>query len=131
MTIDHGTGLRLAGGDLVFTEGRPDQVSGLANLMQALTLRVLTPLGSDPYDVRYGFDAAAVFTGPGGVSEVIDLLRLNLVRTLGSDPRVRDLRDIQITDVPGSGRRTWRVEVSIVAVDGGSFTLGLDLGGQR
>lgn len=126
----HGTGLRIADGDIVFTGGHLDLVSGVHNLTQALTLRLLTPLGSDPYDVRYGFDAAAVFTGGGDLSEVVDLLRLNLVRTLGSDPRVHDIRDIRISDVPGGGRRTWRAEVSIVAEDDSPITLGLDLGGQ-
>jgi hypothetical protein len=125
-----GTGPRIADGDLVFTGGQLDLVSGVHNLTQALTLRLLTPLGSDRYDVRYGFDAAAVFTGGGDLGEVVDLLRLNLVRTLGADPRVRDIRDIRISDVPGGARRAWRAEVLVVAEDDSPITIGLDLGGQ-
>jgi hypothetical protein len=131
MSIEHGTGLRLADGDLVFGNGALETVSGTENLIQALTLRVLTPFGGDPYDVRYGFDAAAVLTGSGDLREVVDLLRLNLVKTLATEPRIADVQEVQVTDTPGSERRTWRVRVAVVAADGAPVALGLELGGGR
>ena len=128
MTSPHGTGLRVDGGDIVVRDGRLELVSGVTNLAQALQLRVLTPLGSDRYDVRYGLDTQAIFTSAGGASATGDLIRLNLVRTLGSDPRVGEIRDIRLTDQPGTGSRAWRVEVLITASDGTPSTLALELG---
>jgi hypothetical protein len=42
-----GRGLRVDDGDLVLDGGDLAEVTGIANLTQALTLRVLTPFGSD------------------------------------------------------------------------------------
>jgi hypothetical protein len=130
MTTDLGIGLEVEHGDIVFEGGDLAMVAGPANLAQALELRVLTPLGSDRYDVRYGLDAAAVFTGPGGPNEVRDLLRLNLVRTLGADPRVGDIREIDVTGTPVADR-VWNAQVSIVAAGGSPVTLVLSIGGAR
>ena len=127
-TAVHGTGLRVVDGDIVVDDGRLALVDGPENLAQSLRLRVLTPLGSDRYHVRYGLDTIAIFTGPHGVREVRDLLVLNLVRTLGTDPRVHDVRDVTVVPVEGTDRRTWRAEVSIVDAAGGPAVLVLDVG---
>ncbi|WP_141717315.1 hypothetical protein [Nocardia altamirensis] len=112
-------GIRLEHGDLVLTKGELELVTGLPNLAQALQIRVLTPLGTDRYDTRYGFDYGAVFTAPVSAQEMRDLVRLNLVRTIGTDPRVQDIRDIEIVDAGTDPRhRTWRVDVSITTSDG-------------
>ncbi len=130
MTTPHGTGLRVDNGDVVFEDGRLALISGLANLAQALQLRVLTPLGSDRYDVRYGLDVEGIFASAGVASEVGDVIRLNLVRTLGSEPRVQDIRDIRIEPLDGTGRRAWRAEVSIVTADGSASELTVKVGAR-
>jgi hypothetical protein len=122
----------------------PREVSGEQNLLQALQLRVLTPLGSDRFNVTYGLDTRQIFTAAGGVRMTKDLIRLNLVRTLGSDRRVRDVRDIVFMDDPDymaahgvteeearlqRQSRLWSVEVDLELVPSGDLTLGLQVGG--
>jgi hypothetical protein len=124
-----GTGLGVSDGDLVLSGGDLVTVSGLTNLLQALELRVLTPLGSDRYDTRYGLDTQAVFTQPGGARAGRDVLRLNLVRTLGTDRRVQEVRDVQIADDAQSRRsRVWSATVSLVTADNTPATLTLGIG---
>jgi hypothetical protein len=127
--VTYGHGLELDDGDLVLTGGRLSEVDGLANLVQALTLRVLTPLGDDRFDTRYGFDAAAVFGQPVGAPAVADLIRLNLVRTLATDPRVAEVSDVSFLD-PAAGRtgRVWTVAVTVVTADGSPQTLTVRVG---
>jgi hypothetical protein len=136
-----GHGLAVEEGDLVLeragTAVRLAAVRGRANLLQALRLRVLTPLGDDRFNAAYGLDLGAAFTAPGGVRRVKDLLRLNLVRTLSTDPRVADVREVVFedereddlaTDVPPPRlRRSWAIDVVLDTVGGGSDTLHLDL----
>lgn len=121
-----GHSLLLRDGDLVLERGRLAEVDGLANLMQALTLRVLTPLGSDSYHVGYGFDFASVLSEAGGQQAVRDMIRLNLVRALSADPRVLELRDVELL-ADSADRRSWTVQVSIIAAGGRPQALTLSL----
>lgn len=118
-----GFGLRLADGDLVLEDGTLAMIEGLPNLIQALTLRVLTPFGADIFNTTYGFDAAAVFGRPVAARTVADLIRLNLVRALAADARVREVLDVVVT--PDVDRRLWTAEASVVTLDGRSQTLPL------
>ncbi|MEJ3748622.1 hypothetical protein WEI85_35745 [Actinomycetes bacterium KLBMP 9797] len=122
-TAGLGFGLRLADGDLVVEDGALATVDGLPNLIQALTLRVLTPFGSDIFNATYGFDAAGVFGRPASARTVADLIRLNLVRTLATDARVREVDDVVVT--PDADRRGWTAEVTVVPFDGQPRTLPL------
>ncbi|MGI8334814.1 hypothetical protein ACRYCC_33090 [Actinomadura scrupuli] len=140
MTSPFGRGLLLDDGDLVMTQGRLREVEGAANLSQALTLRVLTPFGSDPFNTGYGLDIAAAFTQANSVSVVKQLVQLNLVRTLGTDPRVRDIRQVVFDDDPNlpeinraavrnaHRHRVWTVQAELETVAGDPLTLLLDVG---
>jgi hypothetical protein len=128
-----GRGLLLDDGDLVFDGRRLREVEGLANLVQSLTLRVLTPFGSDRFNTGYGLDLAQVFAEPSGIRMVKELIKLNLVSTLSTDPRVREVRQVvfddDLPDRPAervreaSHRRSWTVEVDLVTADGAALTL--------
>jgi phage baseplate assembly protein W len=126
-----GRGLRVDDGDLAFEQGRLVEVTGIANLTQALTLRLLTPLGSDRFNTRYGLDLSRVFSEPSGIRTVKELLKLNVVGTLGTDPRVQEVRTVTIDDDPerliGDGgdaarlrdirhSRVWTVRAEVLAV---------------
>ncbi len=120
-------------------------MSGPANLIQAIELRVFTPFGSDIFNTGYGTDFAQIFTQPGGLRATKDLITLNLVRTIASDPRVRDVREVVFEDDPRfralnpgitaaeidlhRRQRVWRVDVVIDTVDGETARLALALGG--
>lgn len=131
-------------GDLVIEDGALLTVEGRPNLIQALTLRVLTPYGSDPCNTSYGLDVTQAFTEPNGPRMVKELIKLNLVRTLGTDPRVGDIREVLFDDDPvylerhpdvderqlrdQHHRRVWRVEVTLDTVQSQTTTLGLNVG---
>jgi len=126
MARDLGHSLLLEDGDLVLRDGSLVETSGVRNLAQALGLRVLTPLGSDQFNTGYGFDGRSVFAEAADARMVRELVRLNLVRALGTDPRVREIREIVFLD-PGDARRhrSWTVEVSLVTADDQQETLRL------
>jgi hypothetical protein len=135
-----GHGLLVDDGDLalerdpVTNVSRLRTVSGQANLVQALVLRIRTPLGNDEFNTTYGLDVANIFTQPTGARMTKELIKLNLVRTLGTDPRLREVRDVVFLDEPEflaqhpehdarqarqrRQERLCRVQVTIIAVDG-------------
>ncbi|QIS19634.1 hypothetical protein [Nocardia terpenica] len=128
-TASNGTGIRLDSGDLVWELGDLALASGLPNLAQALELRVLTPLGSDRYDTRYGLDYRSVFTTAASAQQMRDLVRLNIVRTVGGDTRVQDIRDVQVS-ARDPYRRQWTVDVSIITATGAAAVLTTTIGAR-
>jgi len=140
----YGYSFLLRDGDLVIQNDELLTVAGRANLIQALTLRVLTPYGSDPFNTTYGLDVTQAFTQPNGVRMVRELIKLNLVRTLGMDPRVSDIREVLFDDDPAylerhpdvdermlrdqHHRRIWQVDVTIDPVQNQTTTLALNVG---
>jgi hypothetical protein len=136
--------LLLDDGDIAFEDHELVEIHGRENLIQALVLRVLTPLGNDPFATTYGLDVRNAFTQPVATHVVKELIKLNLVRTLSTDPRVREIRDIVFPDDPDHlaanpaldaeaarirrQSRLWRVEVTIIDVAGVTQTLDLTMG---
>lgn len=96
----YGVGVLLDDGDIVLDDGRLVTVTGLANLGQALRLRVLTPWGTDPLNSRYGLDLRDTLTIGLGRDAMKVLVRLNLVRAVAADPRVSDVRSVLFDDDP-------------------------------
>ena len=143
-TTTFGYSLLLEEGDLVIEGGDLRTVAGRPNLIQALTLRVLTPYGSDQFNTSYGLDVTQAFTQPNGVRMVKELIKLNLVRTLASDPRVDDIREVLFDDDPAylarhpeadaqalidqHHRRVWQVEVTLSTAQGQPATLPVNIG---
>ncbi|MDP9696696.1 UNVERIFIED_ORG: phage baseplate assembly protein W [Arthrobacter globiformis] len=129
-----GSSFRLENGDLVLASGEastePQLVSGLANLKQALTLRLLTPFGTDPVNAGYGLDARRAFTTGQTRRMVKELIRLEVVRTLVSDPRVSEVAEVLFDDdqqflaqllaagepSPNHRSRLWHVLVTVETV---------------
>lgn len=144
MDKSFGYSLALVDGDIAFDNGSLRRVEGKRNLLQALELRVLTPFGSDIFNTTYGLDVRQAFTQPGSVRMVKELIKLSLVRTLATDPRVRDVREVLFEDDPGylarhpelkaqdvtvsKHTRFWRVDVVIETVDAQAETLSLKIG---
>ena len=96
-----GTSIALVDGDFRLVNGDLALVSGTANFGQALQIIVETPFGSDQINVTYGLDVAATFTVAASVSSVKDLIRLNLVKSLSADNRIRQIDEILFDDEPG------------------------------
>lgn len=125
MTLGHS--LRFDDGDLVLDNGDLRMVAGRANLVQALTLRLLTPYGTDRFNTSYGVDLRPVLTEAHSRRTARELLRLNLVRTVAADPRVREVQDVIFDDDPAVRQRR-HVEVVVELVTGESATLVVDAG---
>ncbi|MGW6058048.1 hypothetical protein [Streptomyces sp. NPDC055189] len=124
-----GTDFEIRGGDLLFDGHDLALVSGLENLLQSLRTRVLTPLGEDRYDTRYGLDVRTLFTRPTAAATTREVLRLNLVRTIGSDPRVREVSEVLVRTAGASSRRdAWIAEVRLVTEDDSQVTLAVEVG---
>jgi hypothetical protein len=118
-----GFSLALKDGDLAVEGGaggtplRLQIVSGKANLVQALELRVLTPFGSDPFNTRYGLDVSGAFLQSSGLRLTKELIRLSLVQTLGVDPRVQDIREVVFEDEPGYRLRHPEISPQTISED--------------
>jgi hypothetical protein len=94
----YGVGLLVDDGDVVLEGGPPVTVEGLANLVQALQLRVLTPWATDPVNAAYGLDLRDALTVGLGRDAMKALVRLNLIRTITGDPRVSEVRSVLFDD---------------------------------
>jgi hypothetical protein len=96
-----GSSLELDSGDLVLDDaGRLAMVTGTAALSQALVLSIETQLGSDRINSGFGFDRAAVGAFAYGVHTQKEYVKMQLVRCVGLDRRVRDVREAFFQDDP-------------------------------
>jgi hypothetical protein len=139
-----GYSLALQDGDLFLENDTLKMVEGKRNLLQALELRILTPFGSDIFNVTYGMDFEEAFTQPLSHGMVKEFIKLNLVRTLGTDPRVQEIREVLFEDDPRylarhpelspdairaqRRKRFWKVEVVLDLMDGQTETLAVNVG---
>ncbi len=139
-----GHSLRLTSGDISFTDGDLRKVGGRENLVQALLIRILTPYATDPFNATYGFDHTQAFSSTRSVGSVKELIKLNLVRSIATDGRVTDVREIAFMDEPRYRElhptlsdddvrrvrttRRWLVDVIVSTVDGEPQTVNVEIG---
>ncbi len=90
------------------------RVEGHACLAQDLTVALLTPLGSDPFDARFGFAGLSVLTLDVSGRLAQELLRLSVAATLLADARVLEA-DVAL-DAGEPGSRSLAVRASIRSV---------------
>jgi hypothetical protein len=97
-----GSSLELDAGDLVFDDQAGDlaMVTGTSALSQALALSIETQLGSDRINSGFGFDRAAVGAYAYGIHTQKEYVKMQLVRCVGLDRRVKDVRDAFFQDDP-------------------------------
>jgi hypothetical protein len=97
-----GSSLALDDGDVVFDNRTRDlaQVTGAPALTQALVLGIETQLGSDRLNATFGFDRAAVSAFAFGIQTQKEYVKMQLVRCVGLDRRVKDVREAFFQDDP-------------------------------
>ncbi len=95
-----GRSLQLADGDLAMAAGDFTAVSGPENLLQGVRVMIETPLGTDIFNVNYGFDLLNAISQPQPAAYIKDLIRLNLVKSISQDDRVREIKLIAFDDEP-------------------------------
>jgi phage baseplate assembly protein W len=123
-----GSSLALEDGDLVLgPDGSLGQVHGLPNLEQALTLRLLTPYGSDLAHATYGLDARRAFTEGHTRRMVEELIRLEIVRSLATDPRVDDVVSVEFDAATAPHDRLRKVTVVVRTVQASTAQLLIDV----
>jgi hypothetical protein len=97
-----GRSLALNAGDLVFDVSAADLplVTEQAALAQALELAVETQLGTDRLNSGFGFDRLSIGAYAYGVHTRKEYVKMQLVRCLAADRRVRDVREVFFSDDP-------------------------------
>ncbi|MCP4259936.1 MAG: hypothetical protein GY774_20845 [Planctomycetes bacterium] len=95
-----GKSLQLLNGDLHLADGDFTMVSGLDNFIQAMPVMIETPFSKDIFNVNYGFDLMNSISKPQGIRMTKELIRLNIVKSLSLDNRVREIKEIVFDDDP-------------------------------
>lgn len=100
-----GHGLRFENGDLVLERSGAKPIGlatvrGEAALAQALRLTLETQLGSDLLNTAYGFDAVALGAHGYALHTRKEFVKLQLVRTIAADRRVKEIRELFFDDDP-------------------------------
>jgi phage baseplate assembly protein W len=93
-----GRSLQLVDGDLRFDEGDFTGVSGRDNFLQSLQIMIETPFATDMFNVNYGFDLLSIFQSPHNVGLAKELIRLNIVKSVSRDDRVREIKEVVFDD---------------------------------
>jgi hypothetical protein len=88
-----------------------------------------TALGSDPFNIQFGFDGINAMTQESSALLQRERVRIALVTLLRKEPRVRRIVDIQLQDgrltQPTAGTRTLDVRVVFETVTGDQTALDL------
>jgi len=95
-----GQGLQLTDGDLVLQDNKLAMIEGRDNFLQGMQVMIETPFASDVFNVNYGFDMLGIFASPQTVASAQALIRLNIVKSLSQDNRVREIKEVVFDDDP-------------------------------
>jgi hypothetical protein len=144
-----GRSLLVEDGDLVLRDGDLAPVAGKENLLQGLKTMIETPLGTDIFNVTYGFDVVGTLVEPqggtlldrlvpGGLGDadrralaaslrpnLRELVRLNILRALSGDDRIQEVREVVLRTEDKATRR-FRADVELTTVTEGEVALRLE-----
>jgi phage baseplate assembly protein W len=143
-----GRSLRIIDGDLVFDQGELALIAGRENFLQAMQVMIETPFGTDIFNANYGFDILNIFLSAQPVNSIKELIRLNIVKSVSQDTRVREIKEVVFEDearffeiLPGQNadehrrarktERRWQAIVVLQTVSEGEVALRLDGIGLR
>jgi hypothetical protein len=103
-------------------DGRRDLalVEGPANLAQGLQIALTTGLGTDPFDIGFGFDGLRALAEETDPLLVRERVRVAVAQVLRRDPRVQRIVDVTLSTRAESpdARRTLRIDCTFEAVGG-------------
>lgn len=95
-----GRSLQIINGDLNISEGDFAQVLDRNNFLQGLQMMIETPLGTDIFNVNYGFELMNCISQPQSIRMIKELIRLNIVKSLSLDDRLREIKEVVFNDEP-------------------------------
>ncbi len=93
-----GRTLTLIDGDLQLVDGDFTMVVGRDDLLQGLNVMIYTPFGSDIFNISYGFDLLNALSSAVPPHAIQDVIRLNIVKSLAIDNRIREVKEIVFDD---------------------------------
>ena len=101
----YGRTLTLTSNDFALAAG-PDGfadlqlIAGKAELAQGIQILVGTNLGSDIFNVAFGFDLINTLATPTSLPRIQQLIRLCVVKALSQEPRIRQINAIAFVSDP-------------------------------
>jgi len=95
-----GKSLLLTDGDLLFDQGDLVTIAGRDNFLQAMQVMIETPFATDIFNVNYGFDLLNILGSAQSVRLIKELVRLNIVKSVSQDDRVREIKEVVFDDDP-------------------------------
>lgn len=105
-------------------------VEGIDNLAQGLQVAFTTAVGSDMFNVEFGFDGLAALVEETDPRLTRERARVSAAQVLRSDQRVRRIVDLQLIGTGASGtvnaRRTVTIMCMFEAVSGDPVTLSIN-----
>ena len=113
------------------------RVSGMDNLIQDLRMALTTLVGSDIFNVAFGFDGLNAMADETEPLLVRERIRVSVVKVLQADPRVRNILDVKLLDgrldavhnteldTSGMQSRTLSLRVAFETVSGDNLTVDL------
>lgn len=143
-----GRSLRLSDGELVIDSGDFVTVVGRDNFLQAMQVMIETPFGTDVFNVNYGFDILGILSSAHSVRLTKELIRLNIVKSVSQDNRVREIKAVLFDDEQGffdiareqnaeeqrrirKTERRWQAVVVLQTISEGEVALRLEGTGLR
>jgi hypothetical protein len=143
-----GKSLLLTDGDLLFDQGDLVTIAGRDNFLQALQVMIETPFATDIFNVNYGFDLLNILGAAQSVQLIKELIRLNIVKSVSQDNRVREIKEVVFDDDPRffeilpdqnadehrrarKIERRWQAIVVLETISDGEVALRLDGTGLR
>lgn len=111
---DNGRDLRLEKGPSGLDLARTD---GIDNLNQSLAIALTTLLGSDIFNVDFGFDGLRALVEETHPVMTAERIRIAVIQTVRKDPRIRRIIDVQLADnrlqLPGASAGTGSRELDV------------------
>ena len=95
-----GRSLKIIDGDLDFAGRDLTLITGRSNFLQGTQMMIETPFETDIFNVNYGFEILNVLSLPENIRMIKELIRLNIVKSLSLDDRLREIREIVFNDEP-------------------------------
>lgn len=101
----YGRTLQLTGGDFVVApgaDGPPDltMIAGKDELAQGIQVLVGTNLGSDIFNLGFGFDLISTMAQPVPFAQMQNLIRLCVVKALSQEQQIRQILAVAFVDDP-------------------------------
>src|SRR5262247_2317978 len=93
-----GKSLLLTDGDLLFDQGDLVTIAGRENFLQSMQVMIETPFATDIFNVNYGFDLMSILGSAQSVRLSKELMRLNIVKSVSQDDRVREVQEVVFDD---------------------------------